>query len=191
MKKVLFLVLMSFSFLSFGQKKSKLNEIILKIVEAYQNKDEKTLNSFIHKDWGLTFVFHRGAMPTLSWKKKIVFEEPVPEYLPYGFQMKPTQQIKLHKKIRFSCETEKWNVPQGIYYLPVNKEYNVARISKLLKQIESEEFGIDDVLAEEITNKAIVVIAVGENQDAFIFYLTPKNEKWYLTAIDRFEVCSA
>lgn len=190
-KKFLFLALLLASVFSFAQKKKELNETILKIVEAYKSKDEKTMNSFINKDWGLTFVFQRGVFTTFSTESRFSFAKPVPEYLPYQFEMKPTKQIKLNKKINFSCETEKWNASQGIYYLPVNEQYNIARTNKSLKKIAGEEFGIDNKLAEEITQNSIVVIAVGESQDAFIFYLTPKNGKWYLTAIDRFEVCGA
>ena len=44
---------------------------------------------------------------------------------------------------------------------------------------------------EEIENKSHKIIVIGKEEGVFIFYLMFHKNKWYLVAIDRFEVCDA
>ncbi len=76
---------------------------------------KNTLNSLIYKDYGLTFLFARGVSDNISTAKRISFKEPVPEYLPYETNFETQYLINETDSPVFSCETESWNKPSGIY----------------------------------------------------------------------------
>lgn len=192
-KLLIIILLISAGLLSAQNSKNLLNETILKIVKAYQNKDAKTINSFVDKNWGITFIYQPGAQPALSTVDKIDFKKPIPDYLPFGFSMKETKVIHANTKTEFDCSTEKFNVKDGIYYEKVTNKNSIENINNDIIKYIGKDAGIDRKLVREISAGAIKVSAINNENDAdaFIFYLTPKNGKWYLTAIDRFEVCSA
>lgn len=193
-KILIIILLLSAGLFSAQNSKNLLNETILKIVKAYQNKDAKTINSFVDKNWGITFIYQPGAHTALSTVDKIDFKKPIPDYLPYSFSMKETKVIHANTKTEFDCSTEKFNVKDGIYYEKVTSKNSIATINDFNIKNSGKEFGIDRKLVREISSGAIKVTAFGGNRpmdNTFVFYLTPKNGKWILTAIDRFEVCSA
>ncbi|MCT3943558.1 hypothetical protein HZQ28_05165 [Elizabethkingia anophelis] len=174
-------------------KENEINDTIIKIVKAYQKKDENTLNSLIYKDYGLTFLFARGVSDNISTAKRISFNEPVPEYLPYETNFETQYLINETDSPVFSCETESWNKPSGIYVDMTSNDKFLSTIAisenKLTEETIWNEKEIK--LFEEIERKSHKVTLIGKNQETFIFYIAKINNKWYLTAIDRFEVCSA
>ncbi len=172
---------------------NEMKEAIIKIIKAYQKRDEHTLNSLIYKEYGLTFLFARGAFNNISTAKQISFNEPVPEYLPYETNFKTQYLINETASPVFSCDTESWNKPPGIYVDVKTNDHFLSTIAieenKLTEETIWNEKEIK--LLEEIENKSHQVTLIGKNQETFIFYIAKINDKWYLTAIDRFEVCSA
>lgn len=174
-------------------KENEMNNTIIKIVKAYQKKDENTLNSLIYKDYGLTFLFARGVADNISTAKQISFKEPVPEYLPYDTNFKTQYLINETSSPVFSCETESWNKPSGIYVDMMSNDKFLSTIATNENKLTEETIWNEKEikLFEEIERKSHKVTLIGKNQETFIFYIAKINNKWYLTAIDRFEVCSA
>ncbi|BAP33384.1 uncharacterized protein CHSO_4347 [Chryseobacterium sp. StRB126] len=172
---------------------TEMKNTIIKIIKAYQRKNEHTLNSLIYKDYGLTFLFARGAFNNISTAKQISFNEPVPEYLPYETNFETQYLINETDSPVFSCDTESWNKSPGIYVDMKTNDNFLSTIAinenKLTEETIWNEKEIK--LFEEIESKSHKVTLIVKNQETFIFYIAKINNKWYLTAIDRFEVCSA
>lgn len=174
---------------------NSLEDIIIKTIKAYQNKDEETLNNFILKDFGIAFLYKRGAHDNVSISNKMSFVNPVPEYLHYNIYFKTNYKINFEELPVFSCENEEWNKAHGIYCDTINIDKTLSTIVKN----ENEYLGLGAIWSEkeiykfeEIEKKSHKIIVVGkEKTGEFIFYLTFIKNKWYLTIIDRFEACSA
>lgn len=167
--------------------KTTLETTIISVIKAYQNKDEKTLNSFINKDLGITFLYRRGASDNLSIVEKISFAKPIPEYFPYINQIDTDYKISKTTLPVYSCDTENWDKPPGIYI-------DTDHIDHSLSETAISENIWSDIQIEKLKNlekNSHLIIVIDKNQIDFIFYLTRINDKWYLSAIDRNEVCTA
>ncbi|MDY3520830.1 hypothetical protein PG614_06255 [Riemerella anatipestifer] len=177
----------------FSEKEKEMQTAIINIIKAYQNKDEKALNKLIHKKFGITFLFRMGAQDNIANVKKISFAKPVPSYLPFDSSIITDYKITQEKLPIFSCETESWNKPAGIYIDLNQKESLFSEIAKFENANFDENLWPDSEVKklETIERNSHKVIVIGQNQKEFIFYIGYFNNIWYLTAIDRFEVCSA
>ena len=91
-----------------------LEDMIVKTIKAYLNEDEETLNSFIHKDFGIAFLYRRGAFDSLSVAAKISFDAPVPEYMPYDTYFESADTVYFEELPVYSCDNDKWNKSPGI-----------------------------------------------------------------------------
>ncbi|MDY3537905.1 hypothetical protein PG275_07820 [Riemerella anatipestifer] len=134
-----------------------------------------------------------GAQDNIANVKKISLAKPVPNYLPFDPNIITDYKITQEKLPIFSCETESWNKPAGIYMDLNQKESLFSEIAKF----ENANFDENPWSDSEVKKLEIIernshkVIVIGQNQKEFIFYTGYFNNIWYLTAIDRFEVCSA
>ena len=72
-----------------------LENAIITTIKAYQNKDEKTLNELVLKDFGIVFLHIPGAMPQYSISDKISFEKPEPADFPFGNISQQTTKLNL------------------------------------------------------------------------------------------------
>ena len=167
-----------------------LEEVIIETIKAYQNQDETALNKLVMKDFGIAFLYRRGAIDNLSIADKISFDEPVPEYLPYDVYFETDYKIRFETLPVFSCETEEWDKPHGIYCDTTNIDRKLSITAKNEKEWLNADWSADEIRKfEEIEKKSHQIIVNGKSD--FIFYLTFWQGKWYLTIIDRFEACSA
>ncbi|ADQ83013.1 hypothetical protein J5295_08735 [Riemerella anatipestifer] len=179
--------------IGFSEKGTEMQTVIINIIKAYQNKDEKALNKLIPKKFGITFLYRMGAQDHIANVKKISFAKPVPSYLPFDPNIITDYKITQEKLPIFSCETESWNKPAGIYIDLNQKESLFSEIAKF----ENANFDENPWSDSEVKKLEIIernshkVIVIGQNQKEFIFYIGYFDNIWYLTAIDRFEVCSA
>jgi hypothetical protein len=172
---------------------NSLEDVIVKTIKAYQTQNEKTLNELILKKFGIAFVYRMGAMDEFSISDKISFDEPIPDYLPFDYNI-ITTDYKIHfgKLPVFSCETEKWNKSHGIYCDTINTDKTLSNIAKFRNEnFESNYSDREMKKIEEVERKCYVVIVIGKEGNEFVFSLTFLENKWYLTIIDRFEPCSA
>jgi len=177
-----------------------LEDVIIKTIKAYQSQNEKTLNKLILKKFGLAFVYRRGVMDQFDIADKISFDEPIPEYwLNCENIILTNYKIHFGKLPIFSCDTEKWNRPSGIYCDTINRSNRLSYIAKFRNENFESNYSVTEIkkfkeIEKKIGCKVIVISKVGEvyhHPDAFIFYLTLHEGKWYLTIIERFEPCSA
>jgi hypothetical protein len=169
-----------------------LTETIIKTIKAYQNQDEETLNSLIHKDFGLAIIHRPGAIDDIDFTDKISFSNPIPDYYPYETGIKTDYNIKFEALPDFSCDTEKWDKPAGIYCGAINTSKQLSAVAKSRNEFAESNFSAVEIQKfEEIEKTSHKIIVLGEDGTYFKFYLTLKNNKWYLTVIDRTDYCSA
>lgn len=175
-----------------GVDEMTLDKTIIKVIKAYQEKDEQTLNGLIYEDFGLAILFARGAFNNVSITEEISFTAPIPEYLPYATSFETDYQITENLLPEFSCGTEKWNQPPGIYIDTKIKDKSLSETAKMENEILGDGHWSEQAIKrfEEIEDISHKVISIGKNNETFIFYVGHIDGIWYLTAIDRFEVCS-
>jgi hypothetical protein len=200
--RTLVIILSILAFISVGCKPTRVNQnslddVIIKTIKAYQNKNDKTLNQLILKNFGIAFVHRPGAIDQFDISDKISFDKPTPEYMPFDINLIITDyQIHFGELPSFSCETEKWNQPPGIYCDTINRNNRLSDIAKFRNEyLEGNYSDAEIKKLKEIEDRSyqIIVISKGEvaYPNVFIFYLTLDEGKWYLTIIDRCEACSA
>jgi len=171
-----------------------LEATIIKTIKAYQNKDEETLNNLILKDFGIAIMHKPGVMDVFDFFDKISFNSPVPEYYPYYTDLKIDYKINFEKLPKFSCDTEKWNKPFGIYCDTTSTDKMLSRTAKNMNEyLEAGFWSVKQIQKIEILekNRHFKIIVLGKDGYYFKFFLTFKEDKWHLTIIDRTDYCSA
>jgi len=176
-----------------SKNQNSLEEVILQTIRAYQNQDEKSLNKLILEKFGIAFVYRRGVMDEFSFSERISFNKPVPEYLPFDCNIAIADyKVHFEELPFFSCATEKWDKPPGIYCDTTNTDKTLSDIVKFRNEILESNYTEREVKKIEKTEKECYkVIVIGKEGNVFVFCLTFIENKWYITVIDRFEVCSA
>jgi uncharacterized protein (TIGR02145 family) len=150
-------------------KQKSLEETILKVVNAYQNKDTAAINSFIFKDFGIGDLYSvHGSITT------------------YGFDIGerisniPDIGKITNKKIRFEslpdwdCDSEDWSKSPGIYSVRSDLISTVTMYAEITAEQQKE--------LKKIEGDSYVVSALSGQR--IVFYLTYLKGKWYLTAIN-------
>jgi hypothetical protein len=173
--------------------KTALDTTIISVIKAYQKKDEEVLNRLIDKDLKIAFLYRRGAFNNLSIVENISFTKPIPEYFPYDNQIDTDYKITYTTLPIFSCDTENWNKPPGIYIDTTHIDHSLSEIAIMENKINEENIW-SDIQIERLKNlekNSHKIIVIGKNKIGLTFYLTKINDKWYLSAIDRIELCSA
>ena len=170
-----------------------LEEIIIKTIKAYQNRDEETLNKLILKDFGIAFFYRPGMYDIMSIENGISFDNPVPSYLPYyGFET--DYKIRFEELPDYNCSDEgdiEWNKPSGIYCDTTSTSKTLSGRAKYLNEATITDWSAKEIKKfEEIDMKSYQVIVIGKEGGVFVFSVTFWQNKWYLTIIDRFEYCS-
>ena len=175
-----------------AQQINPLEDMIIKTIKAYQNKDEKTLNQLVLKDFGIAFVHRPGVMDDFIFSDKISFNKPIPDYDPYDVDVKTDGKVRFEDLPVFDCDKEKWNKPHGIY---CDTTINIDILSDIAKfrneNLEGNYSAAEIKKFENIEKRSYKVIVLGKKGNSFRFFLTFKNNKWYLTIIDRIDYCSA
>ncbi|WP_300977805.1 hypothetical protein [Flavobacterium sp.] len=170
-----------------------LENTIISVIKSYQKKDERALNRLINKDLGIVFLFRMGAYDNLSFSKFISFAKPVPQYLTYANKIETDYVISKSSLPVFSCDTENWDKPPGIYIDTTYIDHSLSENASIENKLNDEKIWSDSLIEKlkRLENKSHKIIAIGKNKIDFVFYLVKINDEWYLWAIDRNEVCSA
>lgn len=176
-----------------AQLNSELDKAIKKTITALNNQDFNTLNLMVLKDFGVAILFRRGTFDNLAIIEKLDKNEPIPEYLPNNYfgKVKVNQKVKYESLPQFDCDTEKFTKKEGIYCDLASKYNDISRIA--LSENEFLEVGWKSEhikQMKEIEANSRKIVAYGD-EGTHVFYLTWYKNKWYLTLLDRFEVCSA
>ena len=178
-------------------KQNPMEDMIIKTIKAYQNKDERTLNQYILKDFGViilyqpTFYYRIHILDRIS--NRIRFS-----YLDYDF-FETTISINDHKisygKLpEFDCGKEKWNKPSGIYCDTINIYRPLSDAVRDDIELEVGDNWPTHYVKKfkEIERGSFKVIVIGKQKwDYLIFYVTFIENKWYLTIIENADFCSA
>lgn len=175
-----------------SQSDDLFNKTVFAIIRSYREKDEETLNKYILKEFGIAFLYARGILENITISDKISFADPIPEYLPFESDIEVDNNINFEELPDFSCDTEKWDKASGIYCDTTKTDTSLSRTAKNEKEFLNADWSDDDMTRIETMEKTgRRIIVIDKNERVFIFYLTEYRNKWWLTAIDRFEVCSA
>jgi hypothetical protein len=171
---------------------NSLEDVIINTVKAYQNQDSETLNNLISREFGLTLIHRPGAMDDFIFSEGISFHFPEPEYRPYETGFTVDDVIKFEELPEYDCGEDKWNKPPGIYCDKINRSHELSTIAKNRNEYLEDNYSATKIKQfEALENASHKVIVLGENGTFFKFYLTLKDDKWYLTVIDRTDYCSA
>lgn len=169
------------------------NNTILQVIAGFNQQDAAKINTLLHKKIGIIVLFRIGAeLGSLQQQDSIDFKYPIPEYLPYTTLGKVSNKIYNAPLPHVNCDNNRWS-KQGIYYNTLAKD-------KLFMNIVNYQTQYNDVVFNKKTleiyrmlnNQSRRIVAVDENGDALVFYLTYINRRWYLTILDRVsDDCSA
>jgi len=107
-----------------------LEDAIIRIVKAIQNKDEKALNGFIPQD-GVTLMHYPvGMMPAYDNFSKISFDEQTPDALVLGSIDITDFKVHFEELPSYDCDKEQWN-KIGIYASTTEeKNYSIMVVGK-------------------------------------------------------------
>ena len=191
--KYAFLILIGLSFFSCSAQteSENLENSIIKVVKAFQEKDELTLNQLISKEKGLITLFRRGVFDQYKKTDKIDFKNPVPEYLPF-FDFSTDFKVTFENLPTFDCDDAKWS-KAGIYCDTINTDNLLSNTAKNLKKYRNNNISPKEIKTfEQIEMNSHRIVLSDKNDGELIFYLTLINKKWHLTIIDRVSSdCSA
>ncbi len=174
-------------------KDTDLKAAIIKIIKAFQNRDENTLNSLIYKDFAFTVIYCQGIYPNLVSIPKISFDNPVPDFLGSSYDSDIATEDKVDytlNLIKFEgsdANKNRWKKRPGIY---IDTQYRDNFLSSKAK-LFNESFGGDmwslkEIAAfEEIEKHSCKVVLIDNDLESFTFYVAQMGKEWYLTAIDR------
>ena len=191
---------MLFSFYNSADTPDDLESTALKVIRAFEKKDTTTINQLIYKKYGLVILYNPGVMSTYKIVNDFSFDEYVPSYLSYDFNIttdyNSTVEYKLKYEVlpEFSCETEDWD-KTGFYCDTLRRDITLSRIAKFIRENETAEedeakVDADIVRFEEMEKNSHRFILLTDNAD-FTFHLTFIEGKWYLSVFDRTMKCDA
>ncbi|GAA4149912.1 hypothetical protein GCM10022217_02390 [Chryseobacterium ginsenosidimutans] len=93
---------------------------ILTIINAFEKKDEKTLNEFINPSVGFYIIPGPGTLLHFDKQNKISFKNPNIEYHNFGNPEETEYQIiQTNKFPKYSCENQKWD-KNGLFLIRGN-----------------------------------------------------------------------
>lgn len=173
--------------------KDPFENTVYRVLDLYNAKNQKSLNLYVNQDLKLYFLFRRGAHDNLSIQDSIEFNHPIPEYLPYEkLSFQKSLPINYNIIPEYSCEKESWNIGKGIYVSDFGGDKKRTEVAKEEKLLELNDWSLEDInQLHQIEQQSKKVVVINEDGAELILYLTLYQGNWFLTGIDRFEVCSA
>ena len=184
--KYYFLLLIGLTFFSCSAQKESdnLENTIVKVIKAFKEKDELTLNKLVIKEKVLITIFRRGVFDEYQKSEKINFENPVPEYLPY-FDFSTDYNVAFESLPTFDCDSLKWS-KTGLFCDKNKTNRLLSNTAKSLKEYRKDKISEKEIQSfEELEKSSQRIILIDNNEGELIFHLTFINKKWYLTIIDR------
>lgn len=188
---LLFLIGLIFFNCSAQKINKNLESVIVKVVKAFKEKNETTLNELISKENGLITLFRRGVFDEYQKTDKIDFENPVPEYLPY-FDFSTDLKLSFESLPTFDCVSMKWN-KTGMFCDSTKIDNLLSTTAMNLKEYRNDKISEKEIETfKRLEKNSHRIVVCDENEGELIFYLTLINERWFLTIIDRATTdCSA
>jgi len=172
-----------------------LEKAIIAVVDAFTNRDEAALNALVSPDFGLAFIYRRGAAETFSISSEIAFDRPVPEYLPYDTRVNRERRVRFEPLPKFDCDEWAWSKAPGIYCDTVRRSTQLSLILRFNNEYDDYDYlaaAVERLMKVERSGHKIVAVGCAESgEEDFSFYLSWLDGRWCLVAIDRDEKCSA
>jgi hypothetical protein len=155
-----------------------LEAAIVRIVKAYQSRDEYALNALLLPDFGCAVVHEPGIYCVVSVYPKVSFSEGQPDAL---YLMNGVTCIT-----EFNVHFEKHQANRyGIYCDTTSTDGTLAGIAKSMNYAEISEWSARELENfEAIDNSSHSVWVVDKNW-AFYFTVTFRHGQWWLSAILR------
>lgn len=185
-------------------KQENFEKAINQILKAYNDKNQVALSKFINPQIGLYFLYRPGTVDYWQNVKEICFDSKcltalnIPEW---GKEALKNQKLNLSYKLEktnqeiVGCES----VLKNGLFAEDNKETNYLLSETITKYISAFKSDLEPEKATELNKKSQeiknweskskrIILAQNKNGksngEAFVFYLTEINSKWYLSIID-------
>lgn len=181
-----------------------LEQTISQILKFYNDKNQKELSRFINPEIGLYFLYRPGTVDYWQKTDKICFDSEClkdSNTSEWGKEALKNQKLQLDYKLQHTkeeiigCESVLKN---GLFeedsdkarhlLSEIMKKYAVAFKSDLPSQDLAKLKLEEEKVQQWENNSKRIVLAQKKDKvskgEAFVFYLTKINGKWYLTIID-------
>jgi hypothetical protein len=176
---------------TYAQDNRELEDVIFKVINAYNDNDSISINNLISPEIGFYVVFKRGVFPEYQKTENLDFNKPIPEYLPY-FDVKPTSGLEYERLPTYDCEEMEWS-KIGLFCDTTSRDHLLSQTAQILKKYRNDNIGEEKInYFKHLEDNSQRIILIDNEGGELIFYLTEIKEKWYLTIIDRLTSdCSA
>ncbi|MEI6123569.1 MAG: hypothetical protein WCQ95_08055 [Bacteroidota bacterium] len=172
---------------SCGKRKANsetLEQTIVKVAKAFQEKDTAIINSLILKEKGLIVLFRIGTFDQYTQIKTFDFSQLTPGFAPIA-SFKTDFKVRFESLPTFDCDKMKWS-KSGIYCDTTFRDKLLSETATNLKTYGGDTIsakGIESFVELEKTSRRIVLSDT--EGGALVFYLSLIHNKWYLTLLDR------
>jgi hypothetical protein len=155
---------------------------ILTIINAFEKKDEKTINEFINPSIGFYIIPGPGTFLHFEKLDKINFTNPYIKYHKFGnFKETKYQIIQTDKFPQYSCENQKWD-KYGLFLIRGNSNIFNKILQKQIFGGQKIEANSNEI-AKKIDSITETVFLTKKNSD-IIFGFTKINGQIALTYLD-------
>lgn len=179
-----------------AQNKEQLfEETVYTLIDAFAKRDKETIGSYINNDIKLATIYRMGAANNFSFLDEPDLDpettNPLMNYRPINVP-ESDYKIEYGKSAMYSCDTEEWNLPPGLYcnkntvdrvftsairlYIDYDMKYNDSEYHISEKEYQAYK---------DLENKSRKIYLILEDGDDLVFSLSWINNKWYLTILDR------
>ncbi|MFD2586027.1 hypothetical protein ACFSQJ_03750 [Croceitalea marina] len=163
---------------------SDFESAIVKLVTAFKEKDQATVNGFVSKKQGVIIVFRFGIFDQYQKTAILDFETPVPDYFPY-YDFSTDYRVSFEPLPSYDCETFEWT-KTGMYCDTTKTSHLLSKTAKNLNTYMDANISEKEIKSfEKLEKNSHRIVVCDRTEGEFIFYLTRLDKRWYLTLIDR------
>lgn len=169
----------------------RLEKTVQDLLQAYDTKDEKTFNQFIHPEHQLMYQYRIGVPYVLSLASEVHFDELPPAFLPYDdFELdKKVLKAQFEPLPEFDCEREDWN-KKGLYIASVPEPILGPIIEENFKFENTDQESRDKLIRHVAPyDKNYVAVYLTTDGAQLVWYLKEIQGQWYLMIWHRDTYC--
>ncbi len=166
--------------------KKELELEILKIISAFENKDEKTLNSYLDKDLGFYLVPGPGTLLHFEKSEKIDFSNDYISYHEFGKPGLGNYKIKYESFPRYDCENYTWD-KYGIF---VAKKYGsvlTGIIENPQNLVEGKIYTKDEIESIRKVDKITKPVILTKKDGDISFGIAKFKDKYIITYFEIYQ----
>ncbi len=166
--------------------KKELELEILKIISAFEKKDEKTLNSYLDKDLGFYLVPGPGTLLHFEKLEKIDFSNDYISYHEFGKPGLGNYKIKYESFPRYDCENYTWD-KYGIF---VAKKYGsvlTGIIENPQNLVEGKIYTNDEIESIRKIDKITKPVILTKKDGDISFGIANYKDKYIITYLEIYQ----